>query len=221
MPVARRLASRETVEAVRSLHLHVETGGKAVPLPVVGAFHVVEPLPDVESSFPAISRAPYGPPEKCYGHLPLDHPGRIVGTSGAGTVVVMPWTVGRGYREVGLSAFRDLFIDSLLEVVPHVAFPTNDTTSIPLPEAVEVVTGSSRAGQVIHLINRSGDADQRFRQPVTIRGAALNIDSRVSRVTALRAGVDLPIERFNGMAEVRLPDLDLFEVLLVEEIPPA
>jgi hypothetical protein len=217
-PVARRLASRETVESVRSLHVRVEAGTRTLPVPVIGAFHLVEPAPDARVSLPAISRAPYGPPEKCHGHLPLDHPGLVDGTTNGRGVVVIPWTVGRGYREVGLSAHRDLFVDALLRVEPDIVVPEG---SSPLPDAVEVMVGRSGGGVVLHLINRSGDADQRFRKPVTIRGTSLGIDPNATRVTALKAGVDLPIEREDGRAWVDLPDLDLFEVLVLEERPNA
>ena len=219
-PVARRLASRETVESVRSLHLGVEVGSRTLPVPVIGAFHVVEPHPDAITGLPAISRAPYGPPEKCHGHLSLDHPGLVDGTRGGRGVVVMPWTVGRGYREVGLSAHRDLFVDILTNVAPGVALDDLPAGVPPLPEALEIVPGHSDAGYVIHLINRSGDADQRFRKPVTIRGAVLTIDSGTQRVTALKAGIELPAEPKDGRMIVQLPDIDLFEVLLVEFSPP-
>ncbi len=222
MPVTRRLASHETVEAVRSLHLRVEQDGRTLPVPVIGAFHIVEPRSDAVTHLPAMSRAPYGPPEKCHGHLPLSHSGLLIGSDdGGGAVVVMPWTVGRGYREVGLSAHRDLFVDALLEAAPEVGIPGSGLDEDSLPEAIEVVLGRSAAGQVIHLINRSGDADQRFRRPVTIRGAVLGVDPAATRVRALRAGRDLPIERQNGQATVLLPDLDLFEVLVVETDPAA
>lgn len=222
MPVTRRLASHETVEAVRSLHLTVEKDGRTLPVPVIGAFHVVEPHPKAEVRLPAISRAPYGPPEKCHGHLPLTQPGLVVSTGTAGgSVVMLPWTVGRGYREVGLSAHRDLFVDALLAAAPDAGTPATRADGESLPDAVEVVMGKSAAGQVIHLINRSGDADQRFRQPVTIRGAVLGLDPASTRVRALRSGQDLAIERQDGRADVALPDLDLFEVLVVEIAPSA
>jgi hypothetical protein len=221
MPILRRLASHESVEAVRSLHLHVEDGdGRVLPVPVIGSFHMVEPRPEATLRLPAISRAPYGPPEKCHGHMPLSHSGLLIGaTTYGGALVVLPWTVGRGYREVGLSTHRDLFVDALLEMAPEVGAPAFGKAGGSLPEVVEIVVGRSAAGQVIHLINRSGDADQRFRQPVAIRGAMVGVDPAATRVRALWAGQDLPIERRNGQAGVALPDLELFEVLLVETTP--
>ena len=46
-------------------------------VPVFGAFDVVEAPSDAEVGLRAMSRAPYGPPEKCHGHELLDHPGLV------------------------------------------------------------------------------------------------------------------------------------------------
>lgn len=73
LPVRRRLASHDTEEATRSFHLR--SGDQF--LPVVGAFDLVELTDAAEVGLLAMSRAPYGPPEKCHGHLELDHPGRL------------------------------------------------------------------------------------------------------------------------------------------------
>lgn len=216
MPIGRRLASRDTTEAVRSLHLAATTEDRTFPVPVIGAFHTVEPHPEAESGLMAISRAPYGPPEKCHGHLSLDQPGMVFGRSGKGSVAILTWTVGRGYREAGLSAHRDLFVDALLRQEPNVAVKSGVGGGAELPEQVEVVVGRSVAGKVIHLLNRTGDADQRFRSPVPIEPATLAIESTDVRVRALCAGVDLPVRTEYGTPYVHLPKIGLFEVLVIE-----
>ena len=164
LPV-RQLASYDTEEATRSLHLE---GG----VPVFGAFHVVEPAADAEVGLLSLSRAPYGPPEKCHGHVQLDHPGVIRSSgrederwradahgrgdergheqlNGPGRVVLLPWTIGRSYREVGLSVHREIFVNEVIKA----GGPQVETD---LPEQVEVVLGRSAAGTVVHLLNRSG-----------------------------------------------------------------
>lgn len=216
-PVARRRAIRDTLEGVRSMHLAVPDGERVRPVPVIGAFHAVDPKPEATVSVRALSRAPYGPPEKCHGHLPLDQPGVVIGRSGQGAVAVLPWTVGRGYRTVGLSAHRDLFVDALLQLDASVETRSGVGGGASLPEQVEVVHGRSRAGRVIHLLNRSGDADQRFRAPLPIASATLAVHENAIRVWAVCAGHDLPIERDGDQPYVLLPELGLFEVLVVEE----
>jgi hypothetical protein len=165
--------------------------------------------PNAETGWPALSRAPYGPPEKCHGHLELTHPGRLSASYGKGRAALLPWTVGRAYREVGLSAHRDLFVDEALRT----GAPQVETG---LPEQVEIVLGHSAAGQVVHLLNRSGDADQRFVRPLRIAEARLRIPggSGAREVKALCAGRTLPADA-DGW--VTVPAIERFEVLVVRE----
>ncbi|MCF6469210.1 hypothetical protein FAF44_12515 [Nonomuraea sp. MG754425] len=197
LPVARRLASWTTEESVRSLHLPGERGA----VPVIGSFHVVEPARGAEAGLFALSRARYGPPEKCHGHRATTHPGLLSAPYGRGRGVLLPWTVGRGYRETGLSAHRDLFA-GLID--PGLSVRTG------LPEQVEIVPARSGDTRVIHLLNRSGDADQRFRRPLPIAGSWLEPPWPGEwEVRALRAGRVLDVEG----GRIRLPELGLFEVL--------
>ncbi|WP_427891537.1 alpha-amylase family protein [Kribbella sp. GL6] len=178
------IASYETEAATRGLHLE---GG----VPVIGAFHVVEAAGELQ----AYSRAPYGPPEKCHGHELLPHPGMVR----QGNKVLFPWTIGRAYREVGLTVHRDLFVDQVGEGL-----------ATELPEQVEVVVGRSAAGYVVHLLNRSGDTDQRFAPPLPIGPGRLRVPDGVQEVHALNAGERLPVD--DGW--VHVPEIGLFEVLV-------
>lgn len=183
-----RLARYETDADTRSLHLE---GG----VPVFGAFEVVEPPSDAGISIRAMSRAPYGPPEKCHGHEVLIHPGLVKRDN----VVLFPWTIGRAYREVGLSVHRDLFVDQV-----------GGAMETDLPEQVEIVVGRSAKGYVVHLLNRSGDTDQRFAPPVRIGPGRLRLPDGVRAVEALNAGERLPVN--DGWVQV--PEIELFEVLV-------
>jgi hypothetical protein len=117
---------------------------------------------------------------------------------------MLPWTVGRAYREVGLTAHREL-------VVAEVLWAGAQQVATGLPEQVEIVWGRSGAGRVIHLLNRSGDADQRFAEPLPIGPSWLELpDPDVSEVQALRAGVRVPV--VEGRVEV--PVIELFEALV-------
>lgn len=220
LPISRRLASRDNVEAVRSLHVATLIGARSLPVPVIGAFHSVELRPNAEAKLSAISRAPYGPPEKCYGHIPIQQPGLVRGRFGKGAVGMLPWTVGRGYREVGLSAHRDVFIDAVLGLRPGVVVRSGIGGGAQLPEQVEIVRGRSLTGQVIHLLNRTGDADQRFRAPVPIPPATLAVDARHGRARALRAGTELPILTAGNQPYVQLPEVHYFEVVVIESSCP-
>jgi hypothetical protein len=84
---------------------------------------------------------------------------------------------------------------------------------------VEIVPGRSAAGMVIHLLNRSGDAAQRFTEPLPIAESWLALPWPGDwSVRALRAGRDLETTVEDGVTRVRLPVIGLFEVLVVTTI---
>ncbi|MFI6344381.1 hypothetical protein [Streptomyces sp. NPDC050560] len=209
LPYARVRASWEGEEPTRSLHLRGD-GTPEPALPVVGAFHVVEPRPGAATGLAALSRHPYGPPEKCHGARELPHPGEVGAAHGAGRVVALPWHPGLGYRDLGLGVLRDLVADRALAVGgAGLAVATE------LPDRAEIVLGRSAAGRVLHVLNRSGDAAQRFLAPLPLDECALTLPwpDAPDTVDALCAGRPLPVEHTAAGARVRLPRLALFEVL--------
>ena len=162
-----------------------------------------------ETDLPALSRAPYGPPEKSYGHLDTDHPGRL--TSADRRLVVLPWTIGRVYREVGLTAARDLLVQQVRQTLADDRQVDTD-----LPEQVEIILGSNQHGPVVHLLNRSGDRDQRFTAVTPIGPGILRVpvSGPVRAVSALRAGSPLDVTTDHaGYVEITLPALHDFEVV--------
>lgn len=216
-PVARRLASYATAEATRSLVVTTDHAGHrwGHPLPVVGAFHVVEPVESALADLPALSRAPYGPPEKSHGHLDTGHPGRL--TSADGRLVVLPWTVGRVYREVGLTAARDLLVQQVRRTTADDRQVDTD-----LPEQVEIILSENEHGPVVHLLNRSGDRDQRFTAVTPIGPGTLRIPitGPVTEVSALCAGRTLDVTTdAAGYAEITTPTLNDFEVVQLHLVP--
>ncbi|WP_159622099.1 hypothetical protein [Ruania rhizosphaerae] len=209
--VATQKAVFATEESVRSLHLPLgEREGDLTP--AVGGFAVLEPGPQARSGWHAWGRALYGPPEKCYGHDRTSHPGWLSADVGSGRLLVLPWRPGLVYREIGLSRVRDAWVELALA-------ETTATGSLrigtDLPEQVQIVPGRSSTGAVIHLLNRSGDAPQRFISPLPIAPGTLRL--RLERdpvaVRALVTGVDLDWTREGDEVVVHTPQIDTFEVL--------
>ncbi|WP_432504481.1 alpha-amylase family protein [Kineococcus arenarius] len=203
--VARRTAVLTGAEATWS-SVVVPDGG--APVPVLGAFHVLQAAEHTPTAHRVLSRAPYGPPEKCYGHLDLDMPATIR----AGAVTTLPMTPGRAYRTSGLSTLRDLVADETLRLLSaDVEIVTN------LPEQVEVVVGSSRSGCVVHLRNLTGTTRQSFHAPLPIMDRTIAYTRWLpgQRLRALVTDTELVAEPASGAgAQVHLPDLGLFEVLV-------
>jgi Hypothetical glycosyl hydrolase 6/Beta-galactosidase trimerisation domain len=214
--VIRRSAVKDTRELTWSVHLVPDPepdGTPGYPVPLLGAYHLLVPASGAETGMTMLSRAPYGPPEKCYGHYRLDQPGWISHRFGAGACTVMPWTVGRGYRSIGLSAYRDLFIEQALRLLDKDLDVETD-----LPEQVEVIVGQTEAGYLVHLRNVSGAGVQKFGPPLPIEPARLTVRApgqRPARARALVAGQDLPVEHTSErQVSVQLPSIGLFEAVV-------
>jgi hypothetical protein len=153
--------------------------------------------------------APYGPPERCYGHTVGDDPAMATAPHGDGAVTMVPWTIGRTFREVGTTEVRDVFL-AAVEPLAGVA------VTAALPEQVELVLGRDEEGLVVHLINLSGARHRTFGPPLTVTGGRLRFPGRADdRAEALVAGEALPVRREGGAVVVDLPPIERFEVVRV------
>lgn len=212
-PLARQKAEYSTARSLFSLHVPLDDTGDHAP--VIGAFEVLEPAVGAEVDWRVLGRALYGPPEKCYGHHPMPHPGWVAGTVGAGRLALVPWRPGQVYHEIGLRRVRDAWVEKVLALAgqPSLELDTD------LPAQVQVVAGRNRSGShVFHLLNRSGDVPQRFVEPMPIAPGTLRIPaaSEPVRVRARVAGTELEWRFVDDQVEIRTPSLGLFEAIDVQ-----
>ncbi|WP_165368174.1 alpha-amylase family protein [Phytoactinopolyspora endophytica] len=152
--------------------------------------------------------APFGPPEKAYGHIPSKEPayGSLPDPSG-GSVTVLPWTIGQSYREIETTPPQEMF----LRIVDATAPPR---LRFDAPENVEVIVGTAGDHLVIHLVNLTGASRRGFRPPVAVTGVRVMLPqtARDPRADALVAGVPLDAG-VDGVLE--LGTLHDFEVLRI------
>ena len=179
---------------------------QSVPMvPVLGELGLFEWEAGIERRGGYVSQAPFGPPEKTFGHSLTEHPAWARRAVGPGACVRVPWTIGRSYRESSLAVVRDVFT----EVLRNEVRPARIV--VEAPEQVAVIMGRSGQHDVLHLLNLSGLRRRGFGPPVPISGVGVVGDS-VRRVRALVAGVELTAVE----GRVELPELGRFEVLVVE-----
>lgn len=207
--VAEHRASYRTEEAVRSLHLSIGEPERDFT-PVVGGFQVLEAAEGAETDWHALGRSLYGPPEKCHGHQPTTHPGWICGDVGPGRLAVLPWRPGLVYRELGLSRVRDAWVEKVIGLAQAPVQIDSD-----LPEQVQLVPGRTQQADVLHVLNRSGDAPQRFTRPVDISPGRIRIpaEAEPEAVRGRVCGEDLKWTWEEGLLEIQTPQLGLFEVI--------
>lgn len=211
-PAPRRIDRIADPERLRNSYVGAVGRGEDVSVrqsapmvPVLGEFGMFEWSAHAVKHGRYVTQAPFGPPEKTYGHKATEHPAWASAAAGAGVCVRVPWTIGRSYRESSLDLVRDV----LAEIVRTEVRPAQ--IAVDAPEQVSVVTGRSGGDDIVHLLNFSGLRRRGFGTPLPISGVAIS-GAFVRRVRALVAGIDL--EAVDGRVE--LPELGRFEVLVVE-----
>lgn len=180
-------------------------------VPVFGGYQRFVWKPSVHKQGNLLPQAPFGPPEKCYGHTATSDPDMVQTDTSGGRVRMVPWSIGRTYRELGTAEVRD----HLMQMVEPLA---RVTISAELPEHVELIAGRNDDGYVLHLINQSGARRRSFGPHLPISGGRLRLHNLVSvdRVDALVSGRQLKPRPDGDDLVIDLPTLELFEVLKLE-----
>jgi hypothetical protein len=182
-------------------------------LPVYGAYHFCAWRDDAELRQVMLARAAFGPPEKAYGYEPVEHPGYVVRTHGKGQTAMVPWTIGRSYRDLGLTVARDVVHDLVQELLAG-----DEIVAADLPETVEITVHKSGERLVVHLVNMSGARRSNFGPPLPVRDGRLRVRVADASPTARALVSDAPcqITRDDGWLSIALPEIDLFDVIVVD-----
>ncbi|RYO77157.1 hypothetical protein DL766_006252 [Monosporascus sp. MC13-8B] len=110
-----------------------------------------------ESRYKTSDYTPFAPPEYAYGNIQDDERGCGINTVDKGKGIVIPFTVGRGHRELGLVAFRDLY-----EIILREDGGANKKVEFHIAEQVEVTFNANGSRLVVRLINMSGMRKRNF-----------------------------------------------------------
>jgi hypothetical protein len=160
-----------------------------------------------------LARASFGPPEKAYGYEPVEHPGYVVRAHGKGRTTMVPWTIGRSYRDLGLTVARDAVHEIVQELLAG-----DEIVAADLPEHVEITVHKTGARLVVHVVNMSGARRSNFGPPVPVRGGGLHVRTAGSSPTAHALVNDAPCQtnRQDDWLSITLPEIDLFDVIVVD-----
>jgi len=220
MPVARITESTTDEQNLKSVYVTEKApqDGRRYfsPIsPVYGAHYQVEARAGAQPRMLLLPQAPFGPPEKSYGHQPDGTPGFYVSASGG--VAVIPWTIGRSYHEIGLTTSRDIVFSLVTELLGN-----DSHLEAKLAEQVEITLQESPDLLVIHLINLSGARRKNFGPVIDLDGGALRLRgwSGATQARALVAGANCNTSLDGGDLVVELPRLGRFEVITVKKSKP-
>lgn len=180
-------------------------------IPRYGRSYDVRWRSDADRRLSLIERAPFGPPEKAYGHVVGETAAAATRASGSGSVTQLTWTIGANYAAFGLARIRDTAVAVVRDVVGE------GDVHVTAPEQVEVILGRSSAGLVIHLINHSGQRRNGQGSPVPIHGVILRVPGAGARADAeaLVTPEALKITTEADDLVLSIAELRAFEVLVV------
>jgi hypothetical protein len=173
--------------------------------PIYGAYHFCDWKPDAEHRLAMLARAPFGPPEKAYGNAQVGHPGYVMWSHGQGRSALIPWTVGRAYRDLGLTVERDLISSVVRELLAG-----DESVSAELPDQVELTVHKTGPRTVVHVINMSGAGRSNF-APLRLSGMTSG-----ARAYALVSDAACLVTTDAKGVSVALPELGLFEVIVID-----
>ncbi|MFD7022296.1 beta-galactosidase trimerization domain-containing protein [Promicromonospora sukumoe] len=187
-------------------------------VPRHGRYHRLTWRPDAVGRHELVESAPYGPPEKAYGHVPGTEPAAGERRHGAGTVVQLPWVAGTAYLDTRLTRLRDVVADAVVERLrdrPGGRLPV----TVEAPEQIEVVVGHSAAGLVVHLLNHSGQRGNGYGPALPVHDVVLRAAGLAGRAARALAGSATVLDDGDDLI-VRVATVAELEVVVIADGGP-
>lgn len=179
-------------------------------LPLLGSYGLYEWKNGTTTRWAKLASAPFAPPEYIYGQVQVDEPGVALASYGSGTGALIPFLAGTGYHNTGLPPFRD-FIDTVLDAVGG----SSEAYEFDLVPQIEVTVGVNTKGKtVVHLVNHSGIGTRNYGEHLPLPAGSIRLTGDAEGVTARTVLSELELEVENG--EIKLPGIDLFDVVIIE-----
>lgn len=127
---------------------------------------------------PMVAPAPYGPPERCFGHTVTAHPGVVM--CEGGHRVAFSFAPDRLYDRYGYEDHKNLLLDVMRALLPK------QDVKLQGPACVEMFADRLPDGALlVQLINQSGFNGSTFFAPGHVRGIEIDVGSMPQKVTEL------------------------------------
>lgn len=156
----------------------------------------------------------FGPPERCYYEVVVDHPGFVVHAYGEGRTIYVPWMPGALFHRQGHLNTAWFCADLLTGIAGVTAVAGN------LSPMVEVTLFAKDDGskQLLSLVNTSGHFGNSFYPSVQMRDVKVQVPlmEAPSAVVGLRSGRELPHSWVEGSLTITVPKLQLFEAIRID-----
>lgn len=181
-----------------------------------GEYWACELEPSCHGFLGFIPAAMFGPPEKCYYQTETDQPGMTFNRYGAGTSVLIPWSLGKHYEKLSHHGHDRLMEAALRDVLGYQSRLTVDASPL-----VEVAWHQHETGrrQLVSLVNVSGQLGTAFLPPIPHQAIKVQLHSsdRPERVFSLNDQRELPFDYTDAKGlTFEVPSLTLFETVVIQ-----
>ncbi|RPJ52213.1 MAG: hypothetical protein EHM23_33180 [Acidobacteria bacterium] len=170
-----------------------------------------------EQPIPALTLIPpatFGPPEKVWtDKQETNIPGLSITKHGTGEIVYVPWDVGSLYYRHSSQAHAGFMAD----LVDHLLSRGRQlrTDAHPLVE-ITLMKQPDKPRTLVHFVNLSGHSGTAYFDPVPFRSLKVEVKGDFSRARAVSARKSLDLTRDGDYASFVLPQLDGYEVVVLE-----
>ncbi|MET1053608.1 MAG: alpha-amylase family protein [Mycetocola sp.] len=216
LPGSRQTGTLDDADALKSSYLQLHPADAVEGSALIARFgrqHALQWKPDTQLIQRIIPSAPYGPPEKAYGHEVGDAFACGIRELGAGRVVQLGWLPGAAYAGLLLTSVRDAAIDLVTDSVVD-----STPVIVDAPEQVEVILGRSSAGLVVHLLNHSGQRRNGFGPVVPIHGIRIGVPGAGAvSARALGSATGMRSSAAGDELVLELDVLHAFAVVVIED----
>lgn len=210
------------VEARASLRTYFEIAPDELAFPETrllmldGRYFVTQAKPGADSMLRLRPSQRFGPPELCYADQEAPDgqlPGVLVRAHGQGRAIYLPWLPEWHYQRESLPDHRSL----IQQLVTRFADPVaciEGTGPVELTLQRQAASGRLLA----HVVNYSGQRNNLYEEPVSLRGLRLGIRSAVRSARALVAGTEIvpASPDSQGVTWMDLPNVGTFEAISLE-----
>ncbi len=156
----------------------------------------------------------FGPPEKVFtDKVETDKPGVLIRELGQGKMVYLPWDAGGLYYRYSNHAHAGLLADLIDLLLPNGRQLM--TNAHPLVE-MTLMRQPARNRTQVHFVNLTGHSQTGYFAPIPMRDILVNVTGEFRDARAVRLGRSLPVARAGGRTRFTLPELEGYEVVVLE-----
>ncbi len=179
-----------------------------------GNYFVAAPKAGTATLLTLLPPQRFGPPELCFPDFDSDLPGVLIGGSGSGKGIYLPWHPDVFYYRDSLPDIRTLLADLITRNIAPVPARIDGRGSFEITVQDQTASGT----RLVHVINFGGQRNNLYEDAPDVHGLRLGVRGASGDARALRSGVDLtPASGPDGDGYVwyDLPPVGSFEVLSI------